>query len=47
MLILYARLVQKLNAYTKMHFELPEYKIENIIIKGICKKCLNKKDENA
>jgi Fur family ferric uptake transcriptional regulator len=33
--------------HKKMEFDLPEYKIENIIIKGICKDCLNKKEENA
>uniref|UniRef100_UPI004048CBFC Fur family transcriptional regulator n=1 Tax=Aliarcobacter sp. TaxID=2321116 RepID=UPI004048CBFC len=27
------------------NFNLPEYKIENIIIKGICKNCLNKGKE--
>ena len=33
--------------HKKIDFNLPEYKIENIIIKGICKYCLNKKEENA
>ena len=33
--------------HKEMEFNLPEYKIENIIIKGICKDCLNKKEENA
>lgn len=32
--------------HKQMDFNLPEYKIENIIIKGICKNCLNKKEEN-
>jgi Fur family transcriptional regulator, ferric uptake regulator len=32
--------------HKKMDFNLPEYKIENIIIKGICKDCLNKKENN-
>ena len=27
--------------HEKLDFHLPEYKIENIIIKGICKNCLN------
>jgi Fur family transcriptional regulator, ferric uptake regulator len=33
--------------HKEINFNLPEYKIENIIIKGICKYCLNKKEENA
>jgi Fur family transcriptional regulator, ferric uptake regulator len=32
--------------HKKLDFNMPEYKIENIIIKGICKNCLNKKEEN-
>jgi Fur family transcriptional regulator, ferric uptake regulator len=32
--------------HKKLDFNMPEYKIENIIIKGICKDCLNKKGEN-
>jgi len=32
--------------HKKLDFNLPEYKIENIIIKGICKDCLNKKENN-
>lgn len=32
--------------HKKMDLNLPEYKIENIIIKGICKDCLNKKENN-
>jgi Fur family transcriptional regulator, ferric uptake regulator len=32
--------------HKKIQFDLPEYKIENIIIKGICKNCLNKKEVN-
>ncbi|MCG3704292.1 Fur family transcriptional regulator [Aliarcobacter butzleri] len=32
--------------HEKLNLTLPEYKIENIIIKGICKECLKKeKDE--
>ena len=30
--------------HEKLNFHLPEYKIENIIIKGICKTCLNKEN---
>ena len=31
--------------HEKLNLTLPEYKIENIIIKGICKECL-KKEKN-
>ena len=30
--------------HEKLNFHLPEYKIENIIINGICKSCLNKEN---
>ena len=30
--------------HEKLNFHLPENKIENIIIKGICKTCLNKEN---
>ena len=32
--------------HKKIDFNLPEYKIDNIIIKGICKECLLKKEKN-
>ena len=31
--------------HEKLDFHLPDYKIENIIIKGICKNCLNTNKE--
>ena len=32
--------------HKKIDLNLPEYKIDNIIIKGICKECLLKKEKN-
>ena len=32
--------------HKKIDLNLPEYKIDNIIIKGICKDCLLKKEKN-
>jgi Fur family transcriptional regulator, ferric uptake regulator len=31
--------------HEKLDFHLPDYKIENIIIKGVCKNCLNTNKE--